>query len=831
MHGLDGFGREIRHAARRLVRSPAFTLPAALTLAVAIGANASMFAVVQRVLLNPLPYPDADRLIALDHGARGLNMATGIQLSPGLYHHYRDRVHALEAIALHRTTDLTLTGRGEPERIRVARTTTSLAGVLGVSPARGRWFSTSEGEPGAAPVAILSHGLWMRRYGGDPGVIGGSVRLDGVPTEVIAVMPASFAFPDVHVDAWLPEPIARSDGFGFFLYAGVARLRDGATLASARAGLDEAIADLPAAFPGYASGIGYHLQLFATPLALKEATVGHVARPLWILLASVGLVLLAACANVANLFLVRSETRQREVAVRRALGAATRDIARFFLAESVLLAIAGGVAGLAIAWYAVDLLVSLGPAHLPRLDEVRVDGVAIAFTCGLTMMVALLFGAVPIWRGTLRRGAALSVSLQESGRGHTASRGRHRLRHLLMGGQIALALVLLVSSGLMVRSFAKLRAVDPGYDAGSALTFRLGLPSRDYASRQAAVAAHHAIVDAVAALPGVTAVSASTVLPLAEEGVGYGNVLFVDGRPLPANALPPSVAFRAVAADYLQAMGMRLLRGRGIDRAAIDRQEPIAVIDDTLAKVFFPNEDPIGKRVASSSPQPTWLTIAGVVANVPVTTLAERQAMPTLYMPMSIAGGPDIPVSTLVGPDVSVMSYVVRTATPPRGLGPSVRRAVTAVDANLALVQVRTLQDILDRASAHTAFTMVLLAIAAGVALLLGVIGIYGVMSYIVSQRTSEIGLRLALGASPSVVAGAIVRQGALVAVAGIIVGVAAALAGGRLMESLLYGVSPRDPFVFAATTVLLLAIALAACWLPARRAARLSPLQALRAE
>jgi predicted permease len=589
------------------------------------------------------------------------------------------------------------------------------------------------------------------------------------------------------------------------------------------------IADLPQAFPGdpFALANGASIGLISTTRTLKEAIVGGVARALWILLASVGLVLLVACANVANLFLVRSDARQREVAVRRALGAGRLGIARYFLTESVLLSIAGGAVGVGLAAGAVRLLVRFGPATLPRLNEVRLDLVDVAFTLVLSLLAALAFGAIPLWRG-----APLAASLHENGRGNTANRSRHQARRLLMSGQVALALVLLVSSGLMLRSFQKMRAVDPGFDPTSTLSFSIGLPDRDYKDRAAAVAAHQAVIERLSALPGVTIASAGTCLPLTVGGSCFGNTLRVEGRTYPPGTVPTAAVMRAVAGGYFDAMGMRLIRGRLLDRGDVDRREPSVVVDQAFADQFFPNQDPINQRVASSRPgELTWLTIVGIVGSTSLRTLGEATPTPQLFMPMSIAGGPGIPLSALVGPDIALMSFVVRSVTPPSGLLPAVRKAVDSVDPKLALAQVRTLQDIVDGASAQMAFTMVLLAIAAGVALLLGVIGIYGVMSYIVSQRTGEIGVRLALGAAPHSVAAMIVRQGGLAALAGVAIGLAAAFAGSRLIASLLYGVSPRDPGVFAATTLVLLVVALVACWLPARRAARLSPLEALRTE
>ncbi len=600
---LESACKEIVFAARRLVRAPAFTWSAVLTLALAIGANASIFAVVQRVVLNPLPYPDSDRLIELDHGAQLLNLPSGLGMTRGFYYRYSERARTLDGVVLYATNDLTLTGEGDPERIRVARVTTTLAPVLRVWPDVGRWFSEEEGQPGAPSLAVLSHGLWLRRYGGDPGIVGRSVILAGVPARVIGVMPASFAFPDPRVEIWLAEPIARSMGFGIWLYYGVARLRAGVTVADARAELNTLIADVPRAFPGdpIALGNSEQIKLFSNVRTLKEATVGNVARGLWILLASVGLVLLVACANVANLFLVRSEARQREIAVRRALGAGRLAIAGYFLAESAWLSLAGGMIGLALAWVAVRVLVASGPASLPRLGEVRLDGIAVAYTCLLSLFAALACGALPLWRGT-----PLAASLHEHGRTNTASRSRHRTRQLLMGGQVALALILLVASGLMVRSFQKLRAVDPGFDATSALTFSIGLPNRGYSTRAEAVMAHHAILEQLSVLPGVSAVSASACLPLVREGC-MGNTVRVMGRVIPPGTVPPFVVFNAVAGGYFETLGIRRIRGRMLDRGDIDRREPVVVVDEAFAQRMFPNQDPIGERVALEPPtNTTW---------------------------------------------------------------------------------------------------------------------------------------------------------------------------------------------------------------------------------
>ncbi len=819
---MDITVQEIRHAARRLVRTPLFTATAALTLALAIGANASLFTVAYRVVLNPLPYPESDRLIALDYGFPSRNVASGINsMAWQLYFQLVDQARTLDGVAVYNSVPTTLTGRGEPEQIVSTYATPSLTSVLRVSPAIGRWFTADEGDTGAAAVAVLSHGLWMRRFGGDPTVLGRSIALDGRPTEIIGVMPATFSFPNDRTEIYTAAQSTRATASFLFNLTGLARLREGQTVEAARTEITALIRELSRRVPNQSG-------LASSAVPLQQNIVGRIATTLWILLASAGLVLLVACANVANLFLVRSETRQREVAVRRALGAGGRNIARYFFSESVLLAGVGGVVGVALAWGGVQLLVAFGPATLPRLNEVRIDGIVLVFSLALVLISAAAFGIIP-----LLRLAPVATTLQEHGRGQTATRGSHRARQLLMGAQVALALILLIASGLMVRSFQKLRAIDPGFDPSSTLTFTIGLPQSKYPSRQVATDLHLRILDRLSAIPGVTGASTATCLPLT--GFCYGNGLIVEGELFDPKRARPFVAFRAVAGGYTDVIRTPLLRGRSLTRTDVDRRELNIVINKVIADTYFPGQDPIGKRVRASVPPsklptPPWWTIVGVVANTPTIALAEAP-IGLVFQPMSIAGGPDIPREALMGPDVTSMAYVVRSTIPASSLVSAVRQAVDDVDPNLAIAQVRMLQEIVDRASDQTSFTMVLLGIAATVALLLGAIGIYGVISYIVAQRTGEIGVRLAMGAEPGSVARMILRQGGLVTLLGIVAGLIAALAGSQLIRSLLYGVSPRDPIVFSLTTVTLLAVALLACWLPARRASRLSPLQALRTE
>ena len=823
---MDTLRQEIHHAARRLWRSPAFTVATVLTLALAIGANAAIFAVVERVVINPLPYPDSDRLITLDHGSVVLEVASEMGTTPGLYLIYKNRSQSLESAAIWGMGDRTLLGRGEPQRLTVSTTTPSLATVLRVQPAVGRWFTDDEGRPGGRKAVVLSHGLWTRRFGRNPSVVGESLVLDGQTYEVIGVMPAGFAFPFPRVEAWTTYQVDESMGFGLFGWNGVARLRDRVTLETARAELQGLITGMADAFPDDPRAAGnVNTKLTFVGVPLKTSELGNITRALWILLTAVGVVLLVACANVANLFLVRTELRQREVAVRRALGASSAGIGRYFLTESVLLAIAGGALGTIIAWGALQLLVQSGP-NLPRLHEIRLHPLAIAYIGFVSLVIAGVFGVMPLWR------RSSMVALHESGRGHTTTRQRHLARQLLLAAQVAMALMLLIGSGLMVRSFLNLRAIDPGFNPASTLRFSVGLPAQRYETVESAVAAYHAIVERIAALPGVTAAAATTCLPLS---MGCnGNTLLVEGERYPPGTLPPLSLFRAISGGYFEAMGMRILRGRSIDRGDVDRKEPVAVISQTLARTIFKGQDPIGKRVASNQPPPkpgapqplVWLTIVGIVTDIPMRALNETP-MPMLYMPLTQAS----PRSGGILPGLSYLNVVARTATPPEEHVAASRAAVQQVDPDLAIAQVGTLQELVDRASAQMTFTMVLLAIAAIISLFLGVIGIYGVTSYIVSQRTGEIGVRLALGAEPSNITRQIVMQGGMVSLLGIGVGLLGAISGARVIASVLYGVDPRDPAVFAMMAITLQLVALTACWIPARRAARLDPTTALRAE
>ncbi|HYE85741.1 MAG TPA: ABC transporter permease [Vicinamibacterales bacterium] len=824
---METMGQELRQAVRRLWRAWPFSLATVATLALSIGANAAIFAVVERVVLNPLPYPQSDRLMELDHGSVTLKISSGLGNTSGIYFIYKHRARAIESAALYALAAPTLTGTGDPQRLRALKATPSLSTVLRVPPALGRWFSEEEGKPGGRAVAVLSDGLWTRRFQRDPSIVGRSIQLDDQPVEIIGVMPAGFAFPDASVEVWMPSQTSVDQGFGLFGGSGVARLRDGVSVETARAEMQGLLAGIAEAYPDDPRAAGnVRTKLTATGRLLKDATLGGISNRLWIVLAAVSTVLVVAFLNVANLFLVRTEVRQREVAIRRALGAARGSLRRYFMTESAVLAGLGGALGLFIAWGALRLLVQAAPAGLPRLHEIQLSAAAIAYCLAIATVAALVFGSLPLWRKTF------PSALHDTGRGNTATRQGHRVRYVLLAGQVAMALVLLVASGLMVRSFQNLRAIDLGFNKDSTLVFSLSLMPARYKTLDSMVTAHTSVIDRLSALPQVASVSATSCLPLS---MGCsGNTIRIEGETYPPGTLPPSSVIRVIAGGYFETMGMRILRGRGITRGDVERKEPVVVVSQAFAARALRDRDPIGVRIASNQPPDRdgvqrleWLTIIGVVADTPMQRdLPESAPSPMLFLPMSLAA-----TGGRVGPSAALMSYVVRTEAPPLSVVPEVRRTLRSVDDDFATAQVNTLDGLVDRASSRMTFTMVLLALAAGVSLVLGVVGIYGVTSYIVSQRTGEIGVRLALGAAPGGITLQIVRQGGLVALAGIGIGLAAAFSGSRLIASVLYGVSPRDPIVFATMAIVLQIVAVAACWIPARRAATLDPTIALRSD
>ena len=812
--------RELRDAARRLGRARSFSIPATLTLALGIGVTVAVFSIVRDILLDPLPYPDSGRLVWVDHGAPGLDLTQGLGITEGIYLRYRNENRSLEEIGLFSEADANLTGDGPPERVRAGLATPSLFRVLRTPAALGRTFLPADLDGERARIALLSHGLWIRRYGGDPGIVGRTITVDGRATEVVGVMPAGFAFPDDNIQLWVPlSPDPHRFG-GFIRYA-VARLAPAVDVAEAEADLQRLIRGLVDAYPGRSAEAAVNeARLQARVLPLKDQVVGDASRALWLVMVTVGLVLLIACTNVANLLLVRAETRDREVAIRRALGASTGRMARHHLAESVLVVVAAGTLGLGLAAGCVACVGKLGTASLPRIQEVGLDGAALGFAIGLAVVVSAIFGALPLlWRGP----TSLMGALREGSPGLTAGWRRIRVRHVLVASQVALAVILLTGAGLMLRSFAAMRGIDPGFRSDHVLTFQIGLPPDDYSTRETAVALHMELSQRLAALPGVESVGASTRLPLA--GSWDGSIVQVEGRPVRPGELPPVVAVRRVSPGYLETLGATLLRGRMLDRSDQERRTGAAVIDEAMAAAYWPSQDPLGQRFDYDPyvEQPDWYTVVGIVKNMPIRDLTESPAR-TMYLPLLHTDGAQ-------GPSPYRLSYAIRTRVPPSSLAGRVRATVWALDDQLPVANVITMDAVVARAGARTKFVMVMLVIAALTALALGSVGLYSVVSYVVGRRVREIGVRKALGADARRVGVAVLRQGIEMAAVGLAVGLAVALAVNQALTAMLYSVTADDPVTYLTVSVLLFAVVVVATWVPARRAARVDPAVALREE
>jgi putative ABC transport system permease protein len=811
-----------RSLSRQLRRNPWFLAVAVITLGVGIGATTSIFAVVDAVLIRPLPYAEADRLVALKHDSPGLG-TDQLEMSDGTYVLYRKENRVLADLGIYRSEAATLTGAGTPERLQSAEVTGSIFQVLRVRPALGRMIQEADEKPGAEKVAVLSDGLWRRRFGGDPGILGKTLRADGVERRIVGVMPRDFAFPATDTAAWLPLTIDPAHyRIGDFSYHGLGRLRPGVSSERAARELSALVWRIPEVYgdQGLPREMIQSARFSVHVTPLRDTIVGDVESLLWILLGSVACILLIACANVANLFLVRAEGRSREMAVRTALGASRGDIARLFLVESLALSLLGGVLGLVLTAAGVRLLVDLRPPGIPRLSEIGVDGRVLLFTLLLSGFAGLFCGAV----AALRYGSpAAAPTLGDGGRGGTAGRGRLRARNVLVAVQVALALMLLIGSGLMLRSFWQLRGVDPGFDPRGVLTLRLDLPTADYRDAPAVYRFTDQLLERVRALPGVAGVASVDSLPLggSDNSTGY---TFED-FPRPPGQVLSMISDGFVSPGYFQALGIPVIAGRAFTRQDVDPGAKPVLISHALAARLWPGRSPIGRRLAAgSSDAPEWRTIVGVVGDVHVQGIADKPEQ-RVYYPMLRATGKDgifIPHG---------FSLVIKSQGDPTRLAGPVREVVRSLDPNLPLSDVRSMRELETRSIVRTTFTMLLLAIAAAVALLLGAVGIYGVISYVVGQRTREIGVRMALGARREEISRMVLREGLGIILAGVAVGLAGALAATRLMASLLYGVSPTDPWTFAVVPVLLVAVALLASWIPAQRASAVEPLEAIRHE
>jgi putative ABC transport system permease protein len=799
---------ELKQAGRALAKRPGYAIVAAVTLALGIAANVAVFTVVNAILLEPLPYPQADRIVTVLHHAPGLQLPD-LQVSPGLVDHYRESARTLTRLAAYERDERNLTGSGHPERVTAVSVTPEVFDVLAVRPIRGRPFREPDARKDSPLVVILTHGLWQSHFGSDPGTVGRRVEVDGVRAEIVGIMPAGFAFPDASIRLLVPLWLDPARGFGSFGPRALARLAPGVTLNVAQQEITALQKRIPERFPDIDREFLDRSGWSATVTPLRDTIVGDVSAMLWILFGTMALVLLIAGANVANLFLVRAESRQREVAVRAALGAGRWRLARAFLSESLVLTLAGGAAGSLMAWAGVRLLVAYSPVDLPRMHEVRFDGAVLAFAIALSICAGLVLGALPMLHLAGRSFVAL---LRDGGRGNTAGRARHRMRNLLIAGQVAMALLLLVASGLMLRSAERLYSVDPGFSVEGVVTAGVSLGPRS--DRSQAVRFYHQVLDEVARLPGIVSRGASSSLPIGATHMGGGS-FDIESRPRPDTELPAVTMYMAVSAGYFETLGVPVLAGRAPEPADAEGGRPVVWVNETFARTFLDN-NAIGERIELEG---TRLEIVGVVGDI--RTFGPREDVrPFAYM-------------TLGNPAVSldVMHLVVRTAAAPGSLASALRGAVDRVDSSVPLTTLQTMTDVVASSLAQTWFTMTLLACAAGGALVLGMIGLYGVIRYVVAQRTAEIGVRIALGARPGDVRWMVLRQGLSVTLAGVIVGLVAAWASTRLMASLLFQVSASDPATFVSVALVLTGVSMLATYLPARKAASIDPSQALREE
>jgi predicted permease len=806
MNFIDGLWKDLRHAARVLRRGPGFTAMAVFTLALGIGATTAIFSVVYGVLLKPLPFAEPERLVGLYHRGPGVNLAVMNQ-GPATYFIYRDNQKTFEDIGAWDRQEVSITGRGEPERVEALEVTAATLPLLRVQPLLGRLFTEQDNAPGSPPQVILTYGYWHRVFGGARDIVGQPLQVDGVPADVIGVLPASFKFlrndPAVLLPMQ-PNPEAKWVSFGF---QALARLKPGATLAEANADIARMI-PIVEQVPGH---IALKLEPNVRPLA--DDVIGNVGRVLWILLGTVSIVLLIACANVANLFLVRAEGRQQELAIRAALGASRGRIARELLAETLMLGLGAGLVGLAFARACIGLLRTLAPTSLPRVDEIALDPAVLLFALAISLLTGLLFGGIPV----LRLGAPSSTALKEGGRQSSDGPVRQRTRNTLVVAEVAMALVLLIVSGLMIRTFLAMQQVEPGFtNPEQVQTFRIEIPNTMGADPVEMARLHEQIAERLRAVPGVVSVGLSSSVTM--DGEDNTNPLNVEHFPVPEGEMPPLRRFKSVAPGYFETMANPLLAGRAITWTDIYESRPVVVISKALAREYWGSlGEALGKRVRGFGP--TWYEVVGVSGderddglNQPPTAIVYWPMVNEIYRPTTI-------------------SYVVRSSrVGARGFLGELQQAVWSVNADLPLANVLTLEEIQADSMAQTAFAMVMLAIAATVALLLGVVGIYGVIAYIATQRTREIGIRIALGAQTRDVRVLFLRHGLLLTAAGIVFGIGASLAATRVMSALLFGVGPVDLLTYAGVSAGLAAVALLATYLPARRASRLDPIAALRA-
>ncbi len=802
---LEDIARDLRFGCRSLLRSPGFAAVSVLCLALGIGANAALFSVLNAVLLRPLPFAAPDRLVRLYE-----KMSSGGQGSVSLpnFRDWTEKNTGFEQLAAYRIRSHNFQATGNPEHVQVVEATSNLFSLLAVPPLLGRTFNPATDEPGKAKVAVISEEFWRSRLGGDPSLIGRTIRLDGAPYEVIGVMSASFSFPVAGSpsDAWVlfePDPdLANSRGS--HLLAVVGRLKPGTTLEQASAQMTTVAAQIEKDHPAEQTGRSVLVQ------SLRETVVGRIRSALLILFGAVGLVLLIACANVANLLLARSAVRQREVAVRLSVGASRARLIRQFLIESLVLAFAGALLGLLLARWSLDALVPMAKGALPFSNGFPLDGRVFGFLLGIALLSGIVFGIVPALQASRDN---LRESLNEAGK--TTGSGRQQLlRNALVVLEIAVSLVLLVGAGLLLRGFLTLRGTESGLDARNVLTVHLPVPEAQL--KDSTPRLFRPVLEKVRALPGVRAAAVISLLPI--QNAGMNGDFSIEGRPVPLPGQEPLAEFRAASPGVFQSLGIPLLRGRDFAEADGAPGSMMVIVNEALAHNYFPGEDPLGKRLHLGT---EVFTIGGIVGNIRQAGL-DREPLPEIYLPYAAASAEEW---------LSDAVLVTRTSVPPESLTSGVRAAVANVDPALPTYNLLTMEQVIDKSLASRRLNLWLLAIFAGIALVLSASGLYGVISYLVAQRTREIGMRIALGAQTGDVIGLVMRQGAGLTAAGILVGLLGAFAFSRLLQSLLYGVSARDPLTYAVIAALLTAVALFATWLPAVRASRVDPILSIRSE
>ena len=821
---LETLSRNLRFALRSLRRTPGVTATVIATLAIGIGANTAIFAVINGVLLKPLPFPDADALIAVNHGMTGT--ADELPSAPYLYFTYRDENRTFAGVGLWTIRAVNITGLNQPEQVRALFVTSDILPILGIQPMLGRQFSPQDDSPNGPPTVLLTYGYWQRRFGEDASAVGRTLVMDGQSQDVIGVMPRRFRFMDQQVDVIAPFQFDRSQvTLGRYVFPSLARLRPGISLSDASTDI---VRMVPLAIERFPPPPGYTRERFekrpVTPrlAPLKQAIVGDIGSMLWVLLGALGMLLLIACANVANLLLVRTEGRQQELAIRAALGASRGRIAGELLVESTLLGVMGGAAGLLIAGQGLRALVAFGPANLPRLEEISIDSVVLCFTFVLSVLAGVLFGLLPVLKYATPRVAA---ALPSGGRTMTDSRERNRARGGLVMIQVATALVLLVCSGLMIRTYQALNAVDPGFARPQEVQMlSVTIPFADVPEPERAARMQQDIVNRIAAIPGVESAAFADIPPLGATNSGSDTVLMIEGKTSAPGQPRPLRRFEFISPAFFRTLGTAVIAGRDLGWEDLFDKRRVALVSENLAEEEWQSPAAaLGKRVRASPDDP-WREIVGVVGDIHDNGM-HRRPPATVYFPALM----DRFWST---PTVNFRSTTVIIRSPRAGTEGFVRdvhRAVWDVNASLPLAELRTLDDAYQKSLARTSFTLVLLAIAGAMGLLLGAIGIYGVIAYVVSQRTAEIGIRLALGARAGQLQWRFVREGLVLAAVGVAAGVAAAAAVTRLMSSLLFGVSRLDPPTYILMTLVLIAVAVIAAYVPARRATRNNPVDALR--